>query len=140
MRVPLDWLSEYAVVPAGATAEDVAADLVRVGLEEEAFHRGGVSGPLVVGRVLTLKAEPQKNGKVISWCTVDVGAANGTGEPQGIVCGRTTSPSAIVPVICPGCSPREADEVGARKTYGHISARMFSGRVGLGETATGSSC
>ena len=87
MRVPLDWLREYVEVPAGATAEEVAADLVRVGLEEEAYHRGGVTGPLVVGRVLTLEREPQKNGKLISWCTVDVGDANGTGEPQGIVCG-----------------------------------------------------
>ena len=34
-----------------------------------------------------MEAEPQKNGKTINWCTVDVGDANGTGEPQGIVCG-----------------------------------------------------
>ena len=34
-----------------------------------------------------MEPEPQKNGKTINWCTVDVGDANGTGEPQGIVCG-----------------------------------------------------
>ncbi|HHU08864.1 MAG TPA: phenylalanine--tRNA ligase subunit beta [Intrasporangiaceae bacterium] len=143
MRVPLDWLSEYAVVPAGATAEDVAADLVRVGLEEEAFHRGGVSGPLVVGRVLTLKAEPQKNGKVINWCTVDVGAANGTGEPQGIVCGaHNFAVGDLVPVILPGgvlTTPQGPMEVGARKTYGHISAGMICSELelGLGEDHDG---
>ena len=87
MRVPVDWLREYVAVPPDATGADIAASLVAVGLEEEGLHRAGVGGPLVVGRVLSLVKEPQKNGKTISWCTVDVGDANGTGEPQGIVCG-----------------------------------------------------
>ena len=78
MRVPLDWLREYAEVPAGATGTQVAADLVRVGLEEEGLHGGDVQGPLVVGRVLEVSPEPQKNGKTINWCQVDVGDANGT--------------------------------------------------------------
>ncbi len=106
MRVPLDWLRDHVAVPAEATAQDVAADLVRVGLEEEGFHRGGVTGPLVVGRVLTLEKEPQKNGKIINWCTLDVGAANGTGEPQGIVCGaHNFEVGDLVVVILPGCGP-----------------------------------
>ena len=143
MRVPLDWLREYVDVPAGATAEEVAADLVRVGLEEEAFHTGGVTGPLVVGRVLTLEKEPQKNGKVISWCTVDVGAANGTGEPQGIVCGaHNFEIGDLVPVILPGgvvTTPSGPLEVGARKTYGHVSAGMITSELelGLGEDHDG---
>ncbi len=87
MRVPVDWLREYVAVPEDATGEQVAAALVAVGLEEEGLHAGGVTGPLVVGRVLTKEPEPQKNGKTINWCTVDVGDANGTGEPQGVVCG-----------------------------------------------------
>ena len=143
MRVPLDWLREYVDVPAGATAQQVAADLVRVGLEEEAFHGGGVTGPLVVGRVLTLEKEPQKNGKVISWCTVDVGAANGTGEPQGIVCGAHNFEAGdLVPVILPGgvlTTPQGPMEVGARKTYGHVSAGMICSELelGLGEDHEG---
>lgn len=136
MRVPLDWLREYVEVPAGATAEEVAADLVRVGLEEEAYHRGGVTGPLVVGRVLTLEREPQKNGKLISWCTVDVGDANGTGEPQGIVCGaHNFEVGDLVPVILPGgvlTTPQGPMAVGARKTYGHVSAGMICSELELG--------
>ena len=87
MRVPVDWLREYVAVPPDADGEAIAASLVAVGLEEEGLHTGGVTGPLVVGRVLTKDPEPQKNGKTINWCTVDVGDANGTGEPQGVVCG-----------------------------------------------------
>ena len=143
MRVPLDWLREHVAVPASATAQDVAADLVRVGLEEEGFHGSGVTGPLVVGRVLTVEAEPQKNGKVISWCTVDVGAANGTGEPQGIVCGaHNFAVGDLVPVILPGgvlTTPQGPMEVGARKTYGHVSAGMICSELelGLGEDHDG---
>ena len=58
----------------GLTAEQLAADLVRVGLEEEAIHAAAVTGPLVVGEVVELTPEPQKNGKTINWCRVDVGA------------------------------------------------------------------
>ena len=60
----------------------------------------GITGPLVVGRVLTMEPEPQKNGKTINWCTVDVGDANGTGEPQGIVCGaHNFAPGDLVVVV-----------------------------------------
>ena len=69
MRVPIDWLRDYVAVPESASGEQVAADLVRVGLEEEGLHTAGVTGPLVVGRVLSRVAEPQKNGKTINWCT-----------------------------------------------------------------------
>jgi phenylalanyl-tRNA synthetase beta chain len=143
MRVPLDWLREHVAVPDGATAKEVAADLVRVGLEEEGFHGSGVTGPLVVGRVLTLEREPQRNGKVINWCTVDVGAANGTGEPQGIVCGaHNFDVGDLVPVVLPGgvlTTPQGPLEVGARKTYGHVSAGMICSELelGLGEDHDG---
>ena len=72
-RIPLTWLAEHVELPVGLTAEQLAADLVRVGLEEEAIHPAAVSGPLVVGTVLELTPEPQKNGKTINWCRVDVG-------------------------------------------------------------------
>ena len=55
--------------------------------------------------------EPQKNGKTINWCTVDVAGANGTGEPQGIVCGATTSLPATWSSSCclAGCCPVASD-------------------------------
>ena len=50
-----------------------------------------------------MEPEPQKNGKTINWCTVDVGDANGTGEPQGIVCGaHNFEVGDLVVVVLPG--------------------------------------
>jgi phenylalanyl-tRNA synthetase beta chain len=136
MRVPVDWLREYVAVPEEATGEQIAADLVRVGLEEEGLHTGGVTGPLVVGRVLTKDPEPQKNGKTINWCTVDVGDANGTGEPQGVVCGaHNFEVGDLVAVILPGgviTTPMGPLTVSARKTYGHVSAGMICSERELG--------
>ncbi|MBM6403686.1 phenylalanine--tRNA ligase subunit beta [Phycicoccus sp. CSK15P-2] len=143
MRVPLDWLAEYVAVPTDATGVDVAASLVSVGLEEEAIHGSGVTGPLVVGRVLSLVAEPQKNGKTVNWCQVDVGEAGGTGEPQGIVCGaHNFGEGDLVPVILPGgvlTTPQGPMEVSARKTYGHVSAGMICSEreLGLGDDHDG---
>lgn len=143
MRVPVDWLREYVAVPDEATGADIAASLVSVGLEEEGLHRAGVQGPLVVGRVLTKVAEPQKNGKTINWCTLDVGDANGTGEPQGIVCGaHNFEVGDLVPVILPGGvlpTPQGPLTVGARKTYGHLSAGMITSEreLGLGDDHDG---
>ncbi|PKW28293.1 phenylalanine--tRNA ligase subunit beta [Phycicoccus duodecadis] len=143
MRVPLDWLREYVAVPPDATGVDVAAALVAVGLEEEGLHGGGVTGPLVVGRVLSLVKEPQKNGRTINWCQVDVGDANGTGEPQGIVCGAHNFVEGdLVPVILPGGvlpTPQGPLAVSARKTYGHVSAGMICSEreLGLGDDHDG---
>ena len=89
MRAPLSWIRDYVELPDDVTSEQLAAELTALGLKLEALEKPGddITGPLVVGRVLTMEPEPQKNGKTINWCTVDVGDANGTGEPQGIVCG-----------------------------------------------------
>ena len=85
MRAPVSWIREYADLPADLSTEDLARKLTALGLKLESLERPGadISGPLVVGRVLTMEPEPQKNGKTINWCTVDVGAANGTGEAAG---------------------------------------------------------
>ena len=74
MRIPLSWLREYAPVPEDATAEDVLATLVKVGLEEEDVHRptDSLSGPIVVGQVLTMEPETHSNGRTVNWCTVRV--------------------------------------------------------------------
>ncbi len=140
MRVPVDWLRDYVAVPAGARGVDIAASLVRVGLEEEGLHGADITGPLVVGRVLTKEPEPQKNGRTINWCTVDVGSANGTGEPQGIVCGaHNFAPGDLVAVILPGGVLPGGFEISARKTYGHLSAGMICSvrELGIGEDHDG---
>ena len=87
-----------------------------------------------------MDAEPQKNGKTINWCTVDVGDANGTGEPQGIVCGaHNFAPGDLVVVVLPGGVLPGGFEISARKTYGHVSAGMICSarELGLGEDHDG---
>ncbi len=95
MRVPLSWLREYVDLPATETGRDVQAKLVSAGLEVETVEHLGadLKGPLVVGQVLSIE-ELEGFKKPIRFCTVDVGTANGTGEPQEIVCAPATSPSA----------------------------------------------
>lgn len=138
MRIPLTWLREYALVPEDATAEDVMAELVKVGLEEEGVHRpsDSIFGPIVVGRVLSAVPEPQSNGKTINWCQVDVGNA----EPQGIVCGahNFTAGDKVV-VTLPGATLPGDFRIAARKTYGHVSAGMIASvrELGIGEDHEG---
>ncbi len=142
MKAPLSWIREYAELPADVAAEDLAHRLTALGLKLEALERPGhdLTGPLVIGRVLTMEPEPQKNGKTINWCTVDVGDANGTGEPQGIVCGaHNFAPGDLVVVVLPGGVLPGGFEISARKTYGHVSAGMIcsSRELGLGEDHDG---
>jgi phenylalanyl-tRNA synthetase beta chain len=142
MKAPVSWIRDYVDLPGEVTTEDLAARLTALGLKLEAIERPGsdVSGPLVVGRVLTMEPEPQKNGKTINWCTVDVGAANGTGEPQGIVCGaHNFAPGDLVVVVLPGGVLPGGFEIAERKTYGHVSAGMICSarELGLGDDHAG---
>jgi phenylalanyl-tRNA synthetase beta chain len=143
VKAPVSWIREYVDLPADLTTEQLAARLTALGLKLEAIERPGeqVRGPLAVGKVLTMQPEPQKNGKTINWCTVDVGDANGSGEPQGIVCGaHNFEPGDLVVVILPGGVLPGDFEISARKTYGHLSAGMICSarELGLGEDALSS--
>jgi phenylalanyl-tRNA synthetase beta chain len=142
MRAPVSWIREYVDLPAGVSTDELAHRLTALGLKLEGITRAGgdITGPLVIGRVLTMDPEPQKNGKTINWCTVDVGAANGTGEPQGIVCGaHNFAPGDLVVVVLPGAVLPGGFEISARKTYGHLSAGMICSarELGLGEDHSG---
>ncbi|WP_432498549.1 phenylalanine--tRNA ligase subunit beta [Kineococcus gypseus] len=141
MRVPLDWLAEHVDLEPGARGADVAASLVRVGLEEEGVHTSGVTGPLVVGRVLDLAPEPQKNGKTVNWCHVDVGPEHDGPEGwRGIVCGaHNFTAGDLVVVALPGAVLPGGFAIAARKTYGHVSDGMIcsAGELGLGAGGDG---
>ena len=145
MRVPLSWLREFVDVPVDAAPEDVLADLVRVGFEEEDVHRFELQGPIVVGEVLSFEAEPQSNGKTIRWCQVRVApegstAADGGPAIHGIVCGAgnffvgdkvvVTLPGSVLPGPFP---------IAARTTYGHVSDGMIASakELGLGDEHSG---
>jgi len=141
MKAPISWIHDYADLP-DVSAEDLAHRLTALGLKLESIERPGhdISGPLVIGRVLTMEAEPQTNGKTINWCTVDVAETNGTGEPQGIVCGaHNFAPGDLVVVVLPGGVLPGGFEISARKTYGHVSAGMICSakELGLGEDHAG---
>ncbi|WP_263312140.1 phenylalanine--tRNA ligase subunit beta [Brachybacterium atlanticum] len=152
-RIPLTWLGEHVELPATASALEVATDLSRVGLEEEAIFGAQVTGPLVVGRVLELVKEPQKNGKTINWVRVDVGPehnedADDPKDPQpgeerpsrGIICGAHNFVEGdLVVVALPGTVLPGDFAIAARKTYGHTSDGMIcSGEeLGLGPDPDG---
>jgi phenylalanyl-tRNA synthetase beta chain len=126
--------------------------LIRAGLEVETVEKFGpeISGPVVVGRVLSVVPEPQKNGKTIYWCRVDCGeeanaAASepaGPGEPgsRGIVCGApNVAPGANVVVSLPGAVLAGGFQIASRKTYGHVSDGMICAEdeLGIGDDHTG---
>ena len=150
-------LAQTTPAAASVDIEMLAATLVSVGIEEEAIHGAAVTGPLVVGRVLAMHPEPQKNGKTINWCLVDVGPAHNTrsikgvteadlaaaGAPEsgarGIVCGaHNFAPGDLVVVALPGTVLPGPFPIAARKTYGHVSDGMIcsTGELGLPSPAT----
>ncbi|MFD0073835.1 phenylalanine--tRNA ligase subunit beta [Streptomyces sp. NPDC127166] len=140
MRVPLSWLREYVDLPATATGRDVQAKLISAGLEVETVEQlgAGLTGPLVVGKVLTIE-ELTEFKKPIRFCTVDVGQANGTGEPQEIICGaRNFAEGDKVVVALPGAVLPGDFRIAERKTYGRVSRGMIcSGdELGMGDDGT----
>ncbi len=152
MRIPLSWLRQYAPLPEQATAEDVLASLVTVGLEEEAVYRPAddISGPVVVGQVLSMQAETHSNGKTVNWCSVRVLAEGrqqslsgpGIAEDgvQGIICGaHNFKVGDKVVVALPGACLPGGFKISVRKTYGHVSAGMIASarELGIGEDHQG---
>ncbi|MGW7683937.1 phenylalanine--tRNA ligase subunit beta [Kribbella sp. NPDC054772] len=135
MRVPLSWLREYVELPADVTGRQVGEQLIRAGLEVETVEESELTGPLVVGKVLTYENEPQKNGKTIRWCSLDIGKD----EPQWVVCGaHNFEVGDLVVVVLPGAVLPGGFAISARKTYGHVSNGMIcsSAELGLGDDGT----
>jgi phenylalanyl-tRNA synthetase beta chain len=142
VRAPLSWLREYAALPDELDGRALAEELIRAGLEVETVEHAGadVGGPLVVGKVLQFVEQPQKNGKTIRWCQVDVGPYNADGRPRGIVCGaRNFAVGDTVVVALPGAVLPGGFTIGARTTYGHVSDGMICSarELGLGDDHTG---
>src|SRR3954469_12578332 len=138
MRAPLSWLREYAALPADVTAHDLTARFVAAGFEVESVDAPAahITGPLIIGVVVGYDEEEHSNGKTIRWCQVDTGS----GEPRGIVCGaRNFAPGDHVVVALPGAVLPGGFEIGARKTYGHVSDGMICSarELGLGDDHTG---
>ncbi|UQX90100.1 phenylalanine--tRNA ligase subunit beta [Jatrophihabitans telluris] len=138
MRAPISWLADHVDLPAGLSPRAIGDALVRVGLEVEKVESAaeGITGPIVVGRVLSFEAEEQKNGKTIRWCSVDVGES----EPRGIVCGAANfAVGDLIVAVLPGATLPGGFEISARKTYGHVSDGMICSarELGIGEDHSG---
>ena len=58
MRAPLSWIKDYVALPDTLTIDELTDRLTALGLKLEAIHRADITGPLVVGRVLTMDPEP----------------------------------------------------------------------------------
>ncbi|NGN64317.1 phenylalanine--tRNA ligase subunit beta, partial [Streptomyces sp. A7024] len=141
MRAPLSWLRSYVDLPADVTGRDVQEKLISAGLEVETVEQlgAGLTGPLVVGKVLAIE-ELTEFKKPIRYCQVDVGDANGTGEPQNIVCGATNFVVGDkVVVVLPGAVLPGDFKIAARKTYGHVSEGMIcsASELGMGDDHDG---
>lgn len=144
--IDIDWLKDHVEVPEGLTYEQLAKDLVKVGLEEEEIHASQVTGPIVVGYVVDATPEPQKNGKTINWCHVDCGEEwnetdeDGNKVPRGIVCGAPNMAAGEkVVVTLPGAVLPGDFKIEPRKTYGHVSNGMCASEreLGLGDDHNG---
>ncbi|MEV1146988.1 phenylalanine--tRNA ligase subunit beta, partial [Micromonospora sp. NPDC049799] len=141
MRVSVSWLREYVDLPADLVPGDLEQALVDLGIEVDSILDLGetVTGSLVVGEVREIE-ELTGFKKPIRFCRVDVGAANGTGEPQEIVCGaRNFAVGDRVVVILPGGVLPGNFAIGARKTYGRNSNGMICSakELGLGDDHSG---
>jgi phenylalanyl-tRNA synthetase beta chain len=130
------WLGEHVELPAELSPHDLGDALVRVGLEVERVQTTAITGPVVIGRVLSFADEAQKNGKSIRWCSVEVGEP----EPRGIVCGASNfAVDDLVVVALPGAVLPGPFPITARKTYGHVSDGMICSvrELGLGDEHSG---
>lgn len=127
MRAPLSWIKEYADLPDGVDAREVADTLIGIGLEVETVDEVSVSGPLLVGKVLEIE-ELTEFKKPIRYCQVDVGDAT-----RGIICGATNfAEGDLVAVALPGAVLPGGFEISARKTYGRVSDGMLCSGAELG--------
>jgi phenylalanyl-tRNA synthetase beta chain len=147
--VNIDWLSRWVETPKDLNAEQLAADLVKVGLEEELIHSSGITGPIVKGVCISREEFEASNGKKIGYCRVDVGPHNDTENDvdkelsvgtRGIICGAPNLQEGDVVCVClPGAVLPGDFEIAARKTYGHISNGMICSEreLGLGDNHDG---
>ena len=143
MRVALSWLREYAQLPEPVDATEVARRLTGAGLEVEALESVGhdIRG-VVVAQVLSIE-ELAGLKKPIRYCRVAVSEAQLDGpadEASGVICGAANfKVGDRVALALPGAVLPGGFEIGARRTYGHISEGMIcsASELAIGDDHTG---
>jgi phenylalanyl-tRNA synthetase beta chain len=127
MRVPVDWLTEYADPGLPVTA--LEERLTMTGTKVEAVHHHGVGDleRFVVGKVLEARQHPDADR--LSVCVVDVG----DGGPQQIVCGApNVAAGQTVAVARPGAVMPDGTKLGVVKLRGVESNGMILAEDELG--------
>src|SRR5437016_2502064 len=129
MRVPLSWLREYVPLAEPVDTVEVSRRLTAAGLEVESVESVGhdIRG-VVVAQVLAIE-ELTGLKKPIRYCRVAVSEsqlAGPTDEASGVICGAVNfAVGDRVALALPGAVLPGGFEIGARKTYGHISEGMI---------------
>jgi phenylalanyl-tRNA synthetase beta chain len=143
MRVPLSWLREYARLPEPADVTEVARRMTAAGFEVESQESVGhdIRG-VVVAQVLSIE-ELTGLKKPIRYCRVAVTDGQLGGPPDeasGVICGAVNfEVGDRVALALPGAVLPGGFEVGARKTYDHISEGMIcsASELAIGDDHTG---
>src|ERR1700733_9799026 len=136
MRVSLNWVLEVAGVDTGTDPAEAARRLTAAGLEVESVEQVGHDVEKVVVAEVTEIEELTGFKKPVRYCQVDTGS----GEPRGVVCGAVNfAVGDRVPLALPGARLPGGFEIGARKTYGHISEGMIcsASELGIGDDHSG---
>jgi len=146
MRVPLSWLREYVSLAEPVDTTEISRRLTAAGLEVESVESVGhdIRG-VVVAQVLSIEelTGTLKLKKPIRYCRVAVSEsqlAGPTDEASGVICGAVNfAVGDRVALALPGAVLPGGFEIGARKTYGHISEGMISSasELALGDDHTG---
>jgi phenylalanyl-tRNA synthetase beta chain len=136
MRASLNWLLETAGVDPGSDPAEVARRLTAAGLEVESVEQVGHDIQGIVVAEVTEIEELTGFKKPVRYCQVD----SGSGEPHGVICGAVNfAVGDRVPLALPGARLPGGFEIGARKTYGHISEGMIcsAAELALGDDHSG---
>jgi phenylalanyl-tRNA synthetase beta chain len=121
MRVPVEWLSEYA--DAGLPVAELEERLTMTGTKVEAVHHHGVDAleRFVIGRVLEASKHPDADRLTV--CLVDVGEDD---APQQIVCGApNVAAGQTVAVARPGAVMPDGTKLGVAELRGVESNGMI---------------
>jgi len=142
MRVPLSWLREYARLPEPVDVTEVARRLTAAGLEVESLESVGhdLRG-VVIAQVLSIE-ELTGLKKPIRYCRVAVSEAQLDASPDeasGVICGATNfAVGDRVALALPGAVLPGGFDIGARRTYDHVSEGMICspGELAIGDDHT----
>ncbi|MFN2537980.1 MAG: phenylalanine--tRNA ligase subunit beta [Mycobacteriales bacterium] len=128
MRVPLSWVKAF-VPDLAASGDQIAAALIRAGLEVEQVEQHGDIAGVVVGRVVDVEDLTEfLPKKTIRFCHVDSGT-----KVHDVVCGATNFAAGdLVPFAQPGAVLPGGFEIATRKTYGRVSDGMICSEAELG--------